>query len=141
MTQFLLTLDGFINLDFIETIVERNGNWLAIDKEDHPHKVSSLLMDSEEFAERLGTTVVPAAPGFWALSSVCWPEQDEPPPYFREPIIAWKVGEYNVTPVTIDSWSTAAILYPDGQVYDQTDGTKFKSEADWLEAVRARERK
>jgi hypothetical protein len=88
-----------------------------------------------------GSAIVPAQPGFYVLSfelfvygeEVCWECR-------RAPVIAWRVGDSVVLPVTFDltipAGDRADILSPDGNVI-APDGKRYLSYGDWWDDMLA----
>lgn len=87
----------------------------------------TIRVHRRSFDPQSALPIVPAAPGFVAL------EYHGPEWLARDPIIAWRVDEHlGAWPVTPEGdGSSAAILYPDGQVVEPGVGN-WETIDEWL---------
>jgi hypothetical protein len=98
-------------------------------------KKVELAFNREQISDFL-KPIVAAGPGFWLLTAG---NDDEGKPFIgRYPIIAWRIFEDYVKPVTnqgytFDKQAIGGILYPDGRV-EQIGVSTYDNETEWRAA-------
>jgi hypothetical protein len=122
--SFITIGDTLINFDYVKELHhDKDGVTLIYADGTDDHFKGYWRADYRQ----LLAPVVAAAPGFFELQF--WYQLDEEPsaaavlnfPNLREPIVAWRIGQYGPEPVTIEEapaydQGMSAILYPDGSV-------------------------
>jgi len=143
MATFLDTdMSGLINADCIERIYQSGKK----NKYGKLVGATAVLKDGSEvgleFSWKIGVVrhkllpVIPATPGFVLMKYECSKGDGEY--VIKSPIIAWRLHGDSVNPITPDQEETEDwyhILFPDGQVYEQS-GPLYKDEDDWLKVMR-----
>jgi hypothetical protein len=125
--------DTLINAERIERIYQRGPDYVVAEVIG-AKRVEEIYApkDLHELAIAL-LPVVPAAPGFWRIACLFDDNSADEPGVWREPIVAWRIGDDRAEPVTPEPTcpeENYAILYPDGQV-SESENRNWASEAEW----------
>ena len=140
MSKFFETKTGWINANCVAQVVKHSGpdgdELVATDIHGH-----DFILDGRPYVIRANNfgTVIPANPGWYALSYAEKLEETDEDTYGKTAIVAWCIGDDMIPiPITagvglVQETNEYAILSPDGQV-DVPYLETFDNVQAWLKA-------